>query len=62
MGGGAYYYIHVNNFLYIVVSLVSGHGCSTITPNFSLPWVPTWCTWHLPCAKLCCIDIIIELT
>ena len=40
-----------NNNLCTVVSRVSAHGRSTITPYFSLPWALTWCTGHLPCAK-----------
>ena len=44
-------YIHMPSST--VVSRVSVHGRSTITPYFSLPWALTWCTGCLPCAKLC---------
>ena len=38
---------------YTIVSWVSAHGRSTITPYFLPPWALTRCTGHLPCAKLC---------
>ena len=40
-------------YTYTVVSWVSAHGRSAITPYFSLSWALTRCTGCLPCTKLC---------
>ena len=45
--------MNTNSISITVVSQVSTHGHSTITPYFSLPWALTRCTGRLPCAKLC---------
>ena len=47
-------------YAYTVVSWVSAHGCSTITPRFSVYWALT--RGHLPCVKIeigggDCVDV-----
>ena len=39
-------------YVYTVVSRVSAHGRSTITPRFSVYWALTRDTGRLPCVKI----------
>ena len=39
-------------YVYTVVSQVSAHGRSTITPRFSVYWALTRDTGRLPCVKI----------
>ena len=46
------YSVHAYQTCHItVVSPASAHGCSSITPCFSLYWALTWCTGCLPSVK-----------
>ena len=47
----AYIYMYMP-YRYTVVSRVSAHGRSTITPRFSVYWALTRDTGRLPCVKI----------